>query len=135
RLVVARAAPGSSSLVRHELPAEVARLDAFGTSTRAAFALVYHDGAVVEAGVLDRAGKLVVRRHPVLRDPAARYREVRVTWIEDDFHVVARDERSDRAIAVRAESAETLVAIPGVRGPFAVAYQEKALSLAQAFAD
>lgn len=135
RLVVADGARGRSSLVRHDLPARVAAIDAFGAGSRAAFALVYDDGEVVEAGVLDRAGKLVERRHVVLREPGARYAEVRVTWIEDDFHVVARDATSDRAIVVRVSDAKTLLEIGGVRGPFAVAYQEKGLSLAQAFAE
>ncbi|UJR78983.1 hypothetical protein [Sandaracinus amylolyticus] len=135
RLVVADGARGRGSLVRHDLPGNVTSLDAYGAGARAAFALVYDEGDLVEAGVLDRAGKLVERRHAVLREPGARYADVRVTWIEDEFHVVARDARTDRAVVVGVASAKRALEIAKVRGPFAVAYQEKGLSLAQAYAD
>ncbi|AKF08424.1 hypothetical protein [Sandaracinus amylolyticus] len=135
RLIVADATRGRASLVRHDLPGDVTALDAHGAGARVAFALVYDDGELVEAAVLDRAGKLVERRHVVLRETGARYADVRVTWIEDDFHVVARDASTDRAIVVAVGSAKRVLEITKVRGPFAVGYQEKGLSLAQVFAD
>jgi hypothetical protein len=137
RLVVIDGGGGRSSVVRHELRGDrgTRDIDAYGVGSRALFVRVPEGGETVESMIVDAAGKTTDRLDVLIRQPGAHFTHARATWIEDDFHVVARDARHDRAELIPHQQRRSILSIASVAGDLAVAYHAKRLVLAQAYAE
>ncbi len=129
--VIADEGDGKRRVVSHELPAECVGLSAAGAGNRAGLALALGGLDRVDVAQADARGALVERLHTCLEGRGAAWRHPFVLWIEDAFHLVAVDLRSERTVVagfdgvVRAD-------ILGDTSPVSAEYREKRLVIARA---
>jgi hypothetical protein len=134
-LYVAVELDGKPRVVRHELEAECVGIAAFGAGNRAGIAVAMAESERIDVAIVDARGMIVERLHTCLEGRGAVWRDPAVLFIEDTFHVLAVDEKSERTVVARFDDGEIVLDITGQSGPFSAAYYEKQLYVARATVD
>jgi hypothetical protein len=129
--VIADEGDGKRRVVSHELPADCIGLSAAGAGNRAGLAVALAGLERIDVAQADARGALVERLNTCLEGRGATWRHPFVLWIEDGFHLVAVDQRSERTVVSHFDG--TLRAdVLGGTSPVSAEYREKRLVLARA---
>jgi hypothetical protein len=129
--VIADEGDGKRRVVSHELPAECIGISAAGAGNRAGLAVALAGLDRVDVAQADARGALVERLHTCLEGRGAAWRHPFVLWIEDAFHVIAVDLRSERTVVAGFDGAVRADML-GDTSPPSAEYREKRLVIARA---